>query len=74
MIKITKHKNNKLYVPELVRYTNLKEIKELVKSGEKIEVTDYTGTDITALVLSQVLVLTKNVPVYKLSELIQQGE
>lgn len=74
MIKITKHKNNKLYVPELVRYTNLTEIKELVKSGEKIEVTDYTGTDITALVLSQVLVLTKNVPVYKLSELIQQGE
>lgn len=74
MIKITKHKNNKLYVPELVRYTNLTEIKELVKSGEKIEVTDYTGTDVTALVLSQVLVLTKNVPVYKLSELIQQGE
>lgn len=74
MINITQHKNHKLYVPELSRYTNLTEIKKLVQSGEKVLVTDHTGTDVTAHILSQVLTLTKNVPVNRLEDLIQRGE
>lgn len=75
MIKITKHKNNKLYVPDVHRYTNLTEIKSLVQSGEKIQVTeDSTGADVTAQILSQVLQRTGNVSVDKLAELIRRGE
>lgn len=75
MINITQHKNHKLYVPSSHRYTNLTEIKELVQSGERILVTEeHTGADVTAHILSQVLVKTKNVSAEKLRQLIQQGE
>jgi polyhydroxyalkanoate synthesis regulator protein len=73
MIKITQHENKKLYVPS-VGYTNLTEIKKLVQSGEIIQVVDHTGEDVTAHILSQVLTMTKNVPVNRLAELIQRGE
>jgi polyhydroxyalkanoate synthesis regulator protein len=74
MIQITRHENHKLYVPTSRRYTNLTEIKELVQSGEKIQVIDHTGTDVTAFILSQVLVKTKNVSTESLRRLIEQGE
>lgn len=74
MIKITKHENNKLYVPSVHRYTNLAEIKELVQSGEEIQVVDFKGEDITSQTLVQVLAKTRNVSVSKLREMIQRGE
>lgn len=74
MIQITRHKNHKLYVPSSSRYTNLTEIKELVQSGESIEVIDHTGADVTTLILSQVVVLTQNLSADKLTKLIRQGE
>lgn len=75
MIKITRHKNHKLYVPATSRYTNLTEIKKLVQSGETIQVTeDVTGEDVTGLILSQVLVKTGAVPADEIAELIRRGE
>lgn len=74
MINITKHKNHKLYVPELARYTNLSEIKKLIQNDEKVCVTDPTGADITAHILAQVLTMTGKVPVGQLEQLIQRGE
>jgi polyhydroxyalkanoate synthesis regulator protein len=74
MIKITQHKNHKLYVPALSRYTNLKEIKALVQSGEKVQVVNHNNEDVTAHILAQVLTMTRNVPVGRLAELIQKGE
>lgn len=74
MIQITRHENHKLYVPSSRRYTNLTEIKELVQSGEKVQVIDHTGTDVTSLILSQVLVKTRNVNAETLRQLIQKGE
>lgn len=75
MIKITRHKNHKLYVPTTSRYTNLTEIKELVQSGETVQVIDdVTGNDITGHILSQVLVKTGAVPADKIAELIRRGE
>lgn len=75
MIKITRHKNRKLYVPSSHRYTNLDEIKELVQSQEAIQVIDFeTGEDITAYILSQILVRTGKVSANKIAELIRRGE
>lgn len=74
MIYITKHKNKKLYAPQAARYTTLEEIKVLIQSGEKVQVTDYTGADVTVQVLSQVLVRTNNVSAENIAELIRRGE
>lgn len=75
MITITKHKNNKLYVSAIHRYTNLTEIKELVQSGEKVTVIDDASReDITAIILSQVLVRTSKVSADQIAELIRRGE
>jgi polyhydroxyalkanoate synthesis regulator protein len=74
MIQITQHNNRKLYVPEVRRYTNLTEIKLLIQEGETVQVTDHTGADVTAHILSQVLTRTSNVNVEDLRQLIQKGQ
>ena len=74
MISITQHLNRKLYVPSSSRYTNLSELKELVKAGELFQVFDHTGADVTAHILSQVLVKTANIPADKIRQLIMKGE
>lgn len=73
MIVITQHRNRKLYVSDANRYTNLTEIRKLVQSGEKIRVVTMTGEDVTAHILSQVLVMSNNLSVDKLARLIQEG-
>ncbi len=74
MIQITQHENRKLYVPEVRRYTNLTEIKLLIQEGETVQVTDHTGADVTAHILSQVLTKTNKVNVESLRRLIEMGE
>jgi polyhydroxyalkanoate synthesis regulator protein len=74
MIKITQHRNRKLYSTDLARYTNLTEIKELVQSGEKVQVIDFAGTDVTVSILAQCVTLTRNLSVEKLARLIQEGK
>ena len=64
-----------MYNAQSSKYVKLSEIKELIKSGEKVQVTDYTtGEDLTAVVLSQVLTMTKNVNAENLRLLIEKGE
>lgn len=75
MIQLTKYANNKMYSPQHCKHVNLLELKEMLQSGEAVQVTDKTtGEDITAQVLSQVLVMTKNVNAEVLRQLIQRGE
>jgi len=75
MIHVTQYKTRKLYLNTIRRYTNLNELKELVQSGETIEVTDYsTGKDVTAHVLSQCLVLTNKTNAAEIADMIRRGE
>jgi polyhydroxyalkanoate synthesis repressor PhaR len=56
LIPIKRYLNRKLYNTQTKRYITLEEVGELIRSGEDVVVTDSTsGKDITALVLSQVI-------------------
>jgi polyhydroxyalkanoate synthesis regulator protein len=75
MIRITQHRNKKLYVPATHKYTNLTEIKQLVKSGETVIVTEeHTGNDITSHILALVLTRTAKLNPENLRQLIMRGE
>lgn len=75
MIRITQHRNKKLYVPATHKYTNLTEIKALIKEGETVQVTEEsTGNDVTAHILSLVLTRTNKVSTESLRQLIIRGE
>lgn len=75
MIKITQHRNKKLYVPATHKYTNLTEIKQAIKDGETIQVIEEaTGNDVTSHILALVLVRTNKVSVDSLRQLIMRGE
>ena len=60
MIEIIKYKNRKLYVPKSEytepKYTSLKELSELVRSGESVNITcDVTGSNVTDKVLKMAI-------------------
>lgn len=75
MIYLVKYANRKLYNSQSSLYVNLQDIKTLIKSGESVQVTEYTTReDLTAHVLSQVLTITKNVNAENLRLLIEKGE
>lgn len=75
MIRITQHRNKKLYVPATGKYTNLTEIKELVQKGETVQVTEqHTGEDVTSHILALVLTRTDKLNPESLRQLIIQGE
>lgn len=75
MIRITQHRNKKLYVPATGEYTNLSEIKELVQAGTTIQVTEQaTGEDVTSHILALVLTRTAKLNVYDLTQMIIRGE
>ena len=75
VIYLVKYANNKMYNSQSSLYVKLGEIKQLIQSGEKVQVTDYTtGEDLTAHVLSQVLTMTGNVNSESLRLLIEKGE
>jgi polyhydroxyalkanoate synthesis regulator protein len=73
-MEITRYKNRKLYSKELGTYVTLADIRELIQTQKKsVRITDFDGTDITAKTLTQVLAVTKNVPVSTLQTLIEQS-
>ncbi len=79
-ILIKKYPNRRLYNTETSCYITIKDVAELVKSGDRVEVIDITSdSDITALVLTQIIMdKAKNnqglLPVSLLHLVIQFGE
>jgi len=79
-ILIKKYPNRRLYNTETSGYITIKDVAELIKSGNRVEVRDVTnGEDVTALVLTQIVMdKAKNnqglLPVSLLHLVIQFGE
>lgn len=79
-ILIKKYPNRRLYNTETSGYITVKDVAELIKLGNRIEVRDVNnGTDVTALVLTQIVMdKAKNnqglLPVSLLHLVIQFGE
>ena len=79
-ILIKKYPNRRLYNTETSEYITIKDVAELIKSGNRVEVKDAnTGEDVTALVLTQIIMdKAKNnqglLPVSLLHLVIQFGE
>lgn len=75
-ILIKKYGNRRLYSTESSSYITLAELEDLVHSGVSIQVVDAsTGEDITAQILTQILVeggKAKNLPIKFLEKIIQQ--
>jgi polyhydroxyalkanoate synthesis regulator protein len=75
MIRLVKYTNKKMYNAQTSKYMNLAEIKDAIKGGERVQISDYeTGEDITPQILSQILVQTKKVNPEILRQLIEKGE
>lgn len=70
MVQIIRYKNRKLYSRTLSTYVTLGDIRDIIKQGKSVQVSDHEGSDITATTLAQVLTVTGNVPVYKIQALI----
>lgn len=71
MVQIIRYKNRKLYSRTLSTYVTLGDIRDIIKQGKSVQITDKeSNSDITALTLAQVLTVTGNVPVYKIQALI----
>ena len=79
-ILIKKYPNRRLYNTEQSIYITLKDVAELIKAGNRVEVQDVnTGEDMTALILTQIIMeKAKNnqglLPVSLLHLVIQFGE
>lgn len=79
-ILIKKYPNRRLYNTQESSYITLKDVAELIKAGNRVEVQDVnTGEDMTALVLTQIIMeKAKNnqglLPVSLLHLVIQFGE
>jgi polyhydroxyalkanoate synthesis repressor PhaR len=79
-ILIKKYPNRRLYNTETSEYITVKDVAELIKAGNRVEVKDAnTGEDVTALVLTQIIMeKAKNnqglLPVSLLHLVIQFGE
>ncbi len=79
-ILIKKYPNRRLYNTQESTYITLKDVAELIKAGDRVEVQDVnTGEDMTALVLTQIIMeKAKNkqglLPVSLLHLVIQFGE
>ena len=53
---IKRYSNRKLYNVDASAYVTLEDIAEMVRQGDEVKVVDYaTGTDLTALTLTQVI-------------------
>lgn len=79
-ILIKKYPNRRLYNTETSNYITIKDVAELIKLGNRVEVQDVSnGEDVTALVLTQIIMeKAKNnqglLPVSLLHLVIQFGE
>lgn len=74
MEQIIKYKNRKFYSRTLNATLTLSQIRDLIKEGKSVQITEYTtGADITAETLTQVLAISGNVPVCTLRALIQNA-
>lgn len=79
-ISIKKYPNRRLYNTDKSAYITLEDVAELVKKGFRVEVTDVnTGEDVTALVLTQIIMNKAKdakglLPVSLLHLIIQFGE
>ncbi len=80
IIKIKKYPNRRLYNTKESTYITVKNVAELIKKGIRVEVTDVTtGEDVTALVLTQIIMNKAKenrelLPVSLLHLVIQFGE
>jgi polyhydroxyalkanoate synthesis repressor PhaR len=53
---IKRYSNRKLYDVDASRYVTLEDIAEMVRNGDEVKIVDYaTGSDLTALTLTQVI-------------------
>ena len=79
-IRIKKYPNRRLYNTQTSSYITIKDVANLIKSGNRVEVCDaVNGNDVTALVLTQIIMdKAKNnkelLPVSLLHLVIQFGE
>lgn len=78
MHTIKKYANRKLYHTNRKQYITLEGIFELIQAGESVQVVDNeTGSDITAPILSQVVLLSRGrrsvIPPQVLTDLIQSS-
>jgi len=71
--RIKKYKNRKLYDIELKKYTTLAEIHEAIKRNITVEVTDFSGQDITKQTMIKILSRLENLQQDDLLYLIKQG-
>ena len=56
VIKINRYPNRRYYALNASKYVTLKEIEEMVQSGETIEILDsQSGEDLTRVVLTQII-------------------
>lgn len=70
-VQIIRYKNRKLYSRTLSVHVTLSDIRDLIKDGKSVQVTDNeSGADITVQTLGQVLSSLNSVPVSKMQELI----
>jgi polyhydroxyalkanoate synthesis repressor PhaR len=80
VIVIKKYANRRLYDTAHSRYVNLKDIFELIRQGQKIEVVDVsTGEDATKVILTQIIAEEEKgnrnlLPTEFLHQIIQFGE
>ncbi len=80
IIQIKKYPNRRLYNTKESTYITVKNVAELIKKGNRVEVTDVTtGEDVTVLVLTQIIMNKAKenkelLPVSLLHLVIQFGE
>lgn len=71
MIEITKYANRKLYNKSSSEYLTLSALRDKVKAGNEVKVTDHeTGADITSKVLASVIT-TMGLDTKRLSQIIK---
>ncbi len=80
MTVIKRYSNRKLYDSEARRYVRLEEIGEMIRNGEDVRIVDHqTGSDLTSLVLLQVVLEQEKLiggilPSSILKRIIQKGD
>ena len=71
MIEVTKYGNRKLYSKTDKKYLTLNALRDKVRTGTEVKVTDHkTGADVTAKTLAAI-VSTLNLDTTKLSKIIK---
>jgi polyhydroxyalkanoate synthesis regulator protein len=78
MKHLIKYRNRKIYDPDIRKYVNLTDIKEMILNGFTVVIEDKdTGADVTpevlATIISEVIIKERNIAMKKLLEIIKES-